>query len=105
MHEFDDTESFFDFYAFHQNEIHKSDPNCVQILTMHCAKGLEFDVVFLPGWVQNEMPSIKCIKEGLLEEERRLAFVGLTRAKNRVIISCFVDAQSQPSQFIRECSV
>ena len=60
------------------------------MMTMHAAKGLEFDVVFLPGWEEGLFPHQKSIEEkgqSGLEEERRLAYVGITRAKKIANIS------------------
>ena len=62
----------------------------INMMTMHAAKGLEFDVVFLPGWEEGLFPHQKSIEEkgqNGLEEERRLAYVGITRAKKKAIIS------------------
>ena len=67
------------------NEI--EDKNTVSIMTIHAAKGLEFNTVFLPGWEEGIFPNDKTTKEGDLEEERRLAYVAITRARVRVIIT------------------
>jgi DNA helicase-2/ATP-dependent DNA helicase PcrA len=68
----------------------------VNLMTLHSAKGLEFDTVFLPGWEEGVFPSLRALEEsGLngLEEERRLAYVGLTRARRRAFISFAANRQ------------
>ena len=84
----------------------------VSVMTLHAAKGLEFDTVFLPGWEEGIFPHQKSLDEGgntALEEERRLAYVGITRARKHVYISFagsrFVFGKTQnalPSRFIGE---
>ena len=64
-----------------------NDTSAVNIMTIHAAKGLEFDTVFLPAWEDGIFPNDKSIKEGGMEEERRLAYVAITRARRRVIIT------------------
>lgn len=64
--------------------------NSVKMMTMHSSKGLEFPVVFLPGWEEGLFPSAKTVDEGGevgIEEERRLAYVGITRAREDLFIS------------------
>ena len=68
------------------NEI-ADNTQAVNIMTIHAAKGLEFDTVFLPAWEDGIFPNDKSIKEGGMEEERRLAYVALTRARRRAIIT------------------
>jgi DNA helicase II / ATP-dependent DNA helicase PcrA len=84
----------------------------INLMTLHAAKGLEFDTVFLPGWEEGLFPSQRTMDEnGLkgLEEERRLAYVGLTRAKKRAFIYFSANrrvhgnwSSSLPSRFISE---
>ena len=69
------------------NDNESDDKNVVSIMTIHAAKGLEFNTVFLPAWEEGVFPNDKATKEGDIEEERRLAYVAITRARQRVIIS------------------
>nr|WP_276939566.1 UvrD-helicase domain-containing protein [Helcococcus sueciensis] len=63
------------------------DSNGISLMTIHAAKGLEYDVVFLAGMEDGLFPSLRTIEEGGLEEERRLCYVAITRAKQRLFIS------------------
>lgn len=83
--------------------------NTVSIMTIHAAKGLEFETVFLPAWEEGIFPNDKAINEGAIEEERRLAYVAITRAQKQCIISnsmsrlMFGSRQYNcPSRFISE---
>lgn len=71
------------------DDLVKRDNDTVTILTIHTSKGLEFPVVFLPGWEEGMFPSAKTIDEGErgIEEERRLAYVAITRARDDLFIS------------------
>ena len=90
MKEFDNLESFLEHVSLATSVDQEWDGEKVNMMTMHAAKGLEFDVVFLPGWEEGLFPHQKSIEEKGqkgLEEERRLAYVGITRAKQKAIIS------------------
>jgi DNA helicase-2/ATP-dependent DNA helicase PcrA len=90
MKEFDNLESFLEHVSLATSVDQEWDGEKINMMTMHAAKGLEFDVVFLPGWEEGLFPHQKSIEEkgqNGLEEERRLAYVGITRAKKRAIIS------------------
>lgn len=87
----------------------KNNADAVNVMTIHAAKGLEFDTVFLPAWEEGIFPNDKAISEGALEEERRLAYVAITRARRRAVISnamsrmIFGNRQyNSPSRFITE---
>ena len=90
MKEFDNLESFLEHVSLATSVDQEWDGEKINMMTMHAAKGLEFEVVFLPGWEEGLFPHQKSIEEkgqNGLEEERRLAYVGITRAKKKAIIS------------------
>jgi DNA helicase-2/ATP-dependent DNA helicase PcrA len=84
----------------------------VTLMTLHSAKGLEFDTVFMPGWEEDIFPNRRALDESgekALEEERRLAYVGITRARRRAFISFAANRRvynqwqsSIPSRFVEE---
>jgi DNA helicase-2/ATP-dependent DNA helicase PcrA len=84
--------------------------DCVQLMTLHSAKGLEFPLVFLVGVEEGLFPSQRSVEdEGRLEEERRLAYVGITRARERLVITHAesrrmhgTEMLARPSRFLSE---
>ena len=87
--EFDTLGSFLEHIQLVMDNNLNNKKDSVNLLTLHAAKGLEFDHVFLPGWEEEIFPNKKSLDESLdegLEEERRLAYVGLTRARKKVWI-------------------
>ncbi len=90
MKEFDNLESFLEHVSLATSIDQEWEGEKVNMMTMHAAKGLEFETVFLPGWEEGLFPHQKSIEEkgqNGLEEERRLAYVGITRAKKKAYIS------------------
>lgn len=87
MEEYESLRSFLEHVALVMDADKNEDLDAVNIMTLHSAKGLEFETVFLPGWEEGLFPHQRALDEGGrsgLEEERRLAYVGLTRAKKNL---------------------
>ncbi|MBT3361766.1 MAG: UvrD-helicase domain-containing protein [Rhodospirillales bacterium] len=112
MDQFDSLEAFLEHVSLVMENDEAVTDDKVNLMTLHGAKGLEFETVFLPGWEEGLFPHQRALDEGGtggLEEERRLAYVGLTRARARATI-CFaanrrIYGQWQsaiPSRFIDE---
>ena len=112
MKEFDSLENFLEHVALATSVDQDWDGEKINMMTMHGSKGLEFDAIFLPGWEEGLFPHQKSIEEkgqNGLEEERRLAYVGITRAKKKAIISFAMNRfyqgnwiDSMASRFIEE---
>lgn len=86
--EFSSLGEFLEYISLVNDKTNSTNDNSVNLMTMHSAKGLEFDLVFLPGWEEGVFPSPRSVDErNGLEEERRLAYVAITRAKNNLKIS------------------
>ena len=86
MEEFPDLAAFLEHVSLVMDTNDNSDADRVSIMTLHAAKGLEFETVFLPGWEESLFPNQRALDESGkagLEEERRLAYVGITRARRR----------------------
>jgi DNA helicase-2/ATP-dependent DNA helicase PcrA len=86
MEQFESMRGFLEHIALVMDVEQNAELDAVSIMTLHSAKGLEFETVFLPGWEEGLFPHQRALDEGGrsgLEEERRLAYVGLTRAKRR----------------------
>lgn len=78
----------------------------IELLTMHASKGLEYDSVYLPGCTEGKIPSGKAVTEADLEEERRMFYVAMTRAKNNLYISAVKgkNGKATPSRFLQSIS-
>ena len=112
MQDFDSLQGFLEHISLVMDGDRESETGEVTLMTLHAAKGLEFDTVFLPGWEEGIFPSQRTIDENGavgLEEERRLAYVGITRARKTVQLS-FAGSRrihgqwqsSIPSRFVQE---
>jgi len=112
MKEFDSLENFLEHVALATSIDQDWEGEKINMMTIHGSKGLEFDIVFLPGWEEGLFPHQKSIEEkgqSGLEEERRLAYVGITRAKKNALISFSMNRfyqgnwiDSMASRFIEE---
>ena len=112
MHQFETLAGFLEHVSLVMDVDAGNDGDRVSLMTLHAAKGLEFDTVYLPGWEEGLFPHQRSLDEsGLagLEEERRLAYVGITRAKRTSKISFAQNRRNRglfsaavPSRFIDE---
>ena len=112
MQDYDNLQSFLEHVALATSIDQEWEGAKINLMTMHAAKGLEFDVVFLPGWEEGLFPHQKSLEEKgdfALEEERRLAYVGITRAKKEAFLSFAMKRayhgdwmDALPSRFINE---
>ncbi len=90
LKEFENIEGFLEHVSLVMENITNTSEETLTLMTMHAAKGLEFDYVFLAGWEEGVFPSQRSIEESGnqgLEEERRLAYVALTRARKKIYIT------------------
>ena len=112
MQDYDNLQDFLEHVALATSIDQEWEGAKINLMTMHAAKGLEFDVVFLPGWEEGLFPHQKSLEEKgdfALEEERRLAYVGITRAKKEAYLSFAMKRtyhgdwmDALPSRFINE---
>ena len=112
LEEFDGLNQFLEHISLVMENAEDDTTEQISLMTLHAAKGLEFDKVFLPGWEEGVFPNQRSLDESGakgLEEERRLAYVGLTRARETVEISFAANRRiygnwqsSIPSRFVSE---
>ena len=114
LSEFENLNEFLEHVGLVNENQKKIQSNSVKLMTLHAAKGLEFDHVYLPGWEEGIFPSSRALEQNSsksLEEERRLAYVGITRAKFDLNLSYAtsrytygINNYSLPSRFLNEIS-
>ena len=112
VQEFETLPAFLEHVSLVMDNAATAEGDMVSIMTLHGAKGLEFDNVFLAGWEDGLFPNQRAVDEGgtkALEEERRLAYVGITRARRRLTVSFAANrrvynqwSSSVPSRFVDE---
>jgi DNA helicase-2/ATP-dependent DNA helicase PcrA len=112
MEEFESLGGFLEHVSLVMDTTKKDQADMITIMTLHAAKGLEFDTVFLSGWEEGLFPHPRSLDENGqegLEEERRLAYVGITRAQRKAIITFALNRRTYqgwqhmlPSRFIKE---
>ena len=114
LSEFDNLDDFLEHVGLVNENQKKIYSKSIKLITLHAAKGLEFDHVYLPGWEEGVFPSSRALEQNSsksLEEERRLAYVGITRAKFDLNLSYAtsrytygMNNYSLPSRFLNEIS-
>jgi DNA helicase-2/ATP-dependent DNA helicase PcrA len=114
LSEFENLDNFLEHVGLVNENQKKIHHNSIKLMTLHAAKGLEFDHVYLPGWEEGIFPSSRALDQNsskALEEERRLAYVGITRAKFDLNLSYAssrytygINNYSLPSRFLSEIS-
>lgn len=112
LSEFNSIDDFLEHVGLVNENQKKISKNSIKLMTLHAAKGLEFDHVYLPGWEEGIFPSSRALDQNSnksLEEERRLAYVGITRAKYDLNLSYAtsrytygINNYSIPSRFLSE---
>jgi DNA helicase-2/ATP-dependent DNA helicase PcrA len=113
IEEFEFLPGFLDHVSLVTDNNAKNSESALTIMTLHAAKGLEFDYVFLPGWEENLFPHPRSLQEtgkAALEEERRLGYVGISRAKKKATILYALQRRTPhqgwqmglPSRFLKE---
>jgi DNA helicase-2/ATP-dependent DNA helicase PcrA len=109
LENFEDLATFIEHVGLVVDSPRNSPEGVINIMTLHSAKGLEFEAVFLVGWEEGLFPHSLSLKEENIEEERRLAYVGITRAKKYAFISYAMNRKvynqwqsNSPSRFLSE---